>query len=72
MKIQEMLSTLTTKEVEVTLIDAETEEDIVTLKAGGYASLEDSIEDRTVKKWRIVSANSIRVMLNASEPETTP
>lgn len=83
MKLQDFLSTLVTKEVMVTLIDYETENELVTLKSPGYASLEDTIEARAVRKWEILSATRLSVLLgdvitdtsnntDPSDPNTDP
>lgn len=63
MTLQEFLSALATKEVMVTLIDFSTNEEIVTLKSPGYASLEDTIEARVVKRWEITSATRLTAIL---------
>lgn len=77
-KLSDFLSTLTTKDVQATLIDTDTESVLVVLKAEGYASLDDTIENRAVKKWSIQSSSAITIILgdavenNASEPNNEP
>ena len=63
MKLRDFLSTLMTKEVMVTLIDFDTNNELVTLKSPGYASLEDEIENRAVRKWEIISATKLSILL---------
>ena len=61
MNVTELLSTLAAKDVDVELIDRDTEETIVSFKSGGYASLQDDIESKTVTKWKINNSSSIVV-----------
>ena len=63
MKLSEFLSTLTSTNVQVTLTDLNTNTEIITLKASGYASLDDSIENREVMQWSITSASAVKVVL---------
>ena len=63
MKLSEFLSTLTSSNVQVTLTDLNTNAEIITLKASGYASLDDSIENREVMQWSITSASAVKVVL---------
>lgn len=72
MKLSEFLSTLNTKDVLATITDYETGEEIVTLKTPGYASLEDTIENRAVRKWEIVSATRINIVLGDTVTTTEP
>lgn len=67
MTITEMLSTLSDKEVEVEIIDRDTEETIVSLKSGGYASLQDDIEARKITKWKINNSSSIVLYVTEEE-----
>lgn len=63
MKLKELLSTLTTDNVQVSLRDLDTGSEIANLKASGYASLDDTIENREVKQWLITSATAIQIIL---------
>lgn len=68
MTVNEFLSTLNAKDIQVTLIDSDGKTEIITFKAPGYASLEDTLEARTVREWSIGSPISLKVILDA---ETT-
>lgn len=63
MTLQQLLATFdtTVTDITVTVIDGNTNEQIVKLNASGYASLEDNIEAMTVISWTIISRNSITV-----------
>ena len=63
MKLSEFLASLTSTNVQVTLTDLNTNTEIITLKASGYASLDDSIENREVMQWSITSASAVKVVL---------
>ena len=63
MKLQQLLATLTTSNVEVTLTDMESGAEIASIKISGYASLDDTIESREVKQWQILSLTHIKVVL---------
>jgi hypothetical protein len=74
MKLKDFLASLTSTNVQLTLTDLNSGSEIVSMKASGYASLDDTIEDREVKQWSILSATSIKVVLGAvveSEEEIT-
>lgn len=64
MTLTEFLSVLTTDTIQVTIKDVTTGNEIAQIKASGYASLDDTIEKRTVAQWSIISASHISVLLN--------
>lgn len=66
MKLSDILSTLTTPNVTVVVKDLASGSEIVSIKASGYANLEDTLENRTVAQWQIASATQIVVVLNAA------
>lgn len=75
MTASEFLSTLTNKDAEVTLVDNDTEEVVVSLKAGGYASLDDTLESRAIKKWTVKNSSEITAVLGdavTTEPSSDP
>ena len=63
MKLKQLLETLMTPNVQATLIDFDTDTEIATLKTSGFASLDDTIESREVKRWQITSPTAIKVVL---------
>ena len=67
MTLNELLSKLTTANINVIVKDVLTGDEIITLKASGYASLDDTLEARTVAQWSVASASQIIVLLNESE-----
>ena len=64
MTLLQFLSVLTTDTIQVTIKDVTTGNEIAQLKSSGYASLDDTIEARTVAQWSIASASHIVVLLN--------
>ena len=69
MKLRDIVSALTTREVKVTVLDGGAE--IIKFFSEGYAGVESEILDRDVSKWDITSASSISIFL-AAVPNTTP
>jgi len=71
MKLKEFLEALTTSNVQVTLCELDTGAEIVTIKAAGFASLDDTIENRKVMQWMIQSATAVKVVLGEVLTSTT-
>ena len=67
MKLSEFLSTLTQSNARVIIKDLVTNNEIADIKAGGYASLDDAIEEREVVQWQILTSTSILVLLKSEE-----
>ena len=65
MTLKQFLTALQTANVTVTLVDLDTSEEIASLKAAGFESLDDEIEAREVKQWMLVSVSSVKVVLGA-------
>lgn len=69
MKLKDFLEALTTENVQIVLTDLDTGSVIADMKVAGFASLDDTIENRQVMQWSINSATSIKAILGA---EVTP
>lgn len=65
MTLNQFLSALQSNNIQVTLIDKVTQNEIITFKAPGYASLEDILEAREIESWSIVNPTSIKIILAA-------
>lgn len=63
MKLSQFLSKLTTNNVQVTLVDMETDATIADMKASGYTALDDTIENREVMQWSLISATHVKIVL---------
>ena len=59
MTISDLLSKLTSTDITVIIKNNETDKEIISFKAEGYESLDDTIENMAVKKWSIESATKI-------------
>ena len=59
MTITDLLSKLTSTDITVIIKNNETDKEIISFKAEGYESLDDTIENMAVKKWSIESATKI-------------
>lgn len=66
MTLAELISTLKTKNVKVTVIDAETDGVIITFFSEGIGGVESDVSARTVRKWSLDGATSISVSLEAA------
>ena len=63
MNLTQFLSKLTSANIQVTVVDLTTDNEIVSMKSNGYTALDDSVESREVMQWSIVNASHIRVVL---------
>lgn len=66
MTLLQFISTLGTQNVNVTVIDGETDETIIEFKSQGIAGVENDLTARTVKKWTMNSALNISVKLEVA------
>lgn len=63
MTLQEFLSTLATTNASVEIYDKASNTLIVTMLAGGYAALEDTLEAQTVDSWSITGSLKLKVVV---------
>lgn len=68
MTLLEFVSTLSTQNINVAVVDSETETNIIEFKSQGIAGVEGDVSSREVKKWSISGATSITVELKPSNP----
>lgn len=66
MTLAELIGALKTKNVKVTVIDAETDGVIITFFSDGIAGVEGDVSARTVRKWSLDGATAISVSLEAA------
>lgn len=66
MTLAELISALKTKNVKVTVIDAETDGVIISFFSEGIGGVEGDVSARTVRKWSLDGATSISVSLEAA------
>ena len=72
MTLAAFLSSLKTKNVQVTITDLEDNE-IAKIYASSYDALDDELVARKVNRWSIVGASALAVILNEAEaPAETP
>jgi len=71
MKLNDFLSSLTSTSIQVTIVDLNTNTEITSMKASGYASLDEGILNREVKQWSVMSTTAIKVILESAETTTT-
>lgn len=63
MTLAQFLETLTSTGIQLTLVDLNTNDEIVDMKVSGYPALDDAIEAREVKQWFILSTTHIKVVI---------
>ena len=66
MTLAELISALKTKNVKVTVIDAETDGVIISFFSEGIGGVEGVVSARTFRKWSLDGATSISVSLEAA------
>ena len=66
MTLSDLINALKTKNVKVTVLDAETDGIIITFFSEGIAGVEGDVSARTVRKWSLDGASSISVSLEAA------
>lgn len=76
MTLRQLLSTLTSLNVTATIYDSDGKTVLSEIKTNTYASLEDTLEARTVKEWTIKGQFVILITLDevqetSQAPETT-
>lgn len=66
MKLSDFLSTLRTKNVTVTINDLQ-DNLVCKIDAASVAALDDSVESRTISRWEITGATTLKVVINEAE-----
>lgn len=69
MTVSELITTLKTGNVLVSIINSD-EKEIVKLYSSGIESLDDELEAREISKWWIISNTALKVMVK--DKEVTP
>ena len=65
MTLKQLLETLQTGTATVVVIDLDSNEELVSIKASGFANLDDALEAREVKQWFITGATSLKVVIES-------
>lgn len=66
MTLLQLISALSTKNVKVTLKDADTDSEIITFFSQGIAGIESDVSARTVRRYEITGAQQMIVILDAA------
>ena len=66
MTLLQLIEALKTTNVNVSVIDADTDDEIICFKSQGIAGVENEVSARTVRRWEIAGATSIKVTLEAA------
>ena len=65
MTLQELVSALKTQNVKVTVIDAESDEELIVFFSQGIGGVEGDLSVRTIRRWELTGATAIKVVLEA-------
>ena len=68
MTLLELISTLKTSNIMVTVAAAETDSEIIVFKASGIAGVESDLSGSNVRRWEITGASAIKVVVEESNP----
>lgn len=66
MTLLQLISALKTSNVNVTVVDADTDEEIIVFRSQGVSGVEGDVSARTVRRWELVGATAIKVVLEVA------
>lgn len=66
MTLLQLISALKTSNVNVTVVDADTDEEIIVFRSQGVSGVDGDVSARTVRRWELVGATAIKVVLEAA------
>ena len=66
MTLLQLIEALKTQNVNVSVLDAETDDEIICFKSQGIAGVESEVSARTVRRWELTSASAIKVTLETA------
>lgn len=66
MTLAQLIQALKTQNVNVSVIDADTDTEIISFKAQGIAGVEGDVSARTVRRWELTGASAIKVVIEAA------
>lgn len=65
MTLLQLIETLKSANINVTVVDAESDSEIIVFKNTGILGVESDVSARTVRRWEITGATAIKVVLEA-------
>ena len=63
MTLLEMIASLKTNNVKVTVVDADTSNELITFFSQGVAGVEGDLTGSTVRRWELTGAQSLTVVI---------
>ncbi len=66
MTLLDFVNTLKTSNVKITVKDADSDGVIITFFSEGIGGVEGDVSARTVKRWEIIGASAVTVVLEAA------
>ncbi len=66
MTLLQLIETLKSANINVTVVDAESDSEIIVFKNTGILGVESDVSARTVRRWEITGATAIKVVLEAA------
>ena len=67
MTLLEMIASLKTKNVKVTVTDGDTSNELITFYSQGISGVESELTASTVKRWEITGAASLNVVIEETQ-----
>ncbi len=68
MTLLDFIKALKNKDINVTVIDGENDDTIITFLSQGIEGVEGDVSARPVKSWKMTGATAIEVTLGVAEP----
>lgn len=66
MTLLQLIETLKSANINVTVVDAESDSEIIVFKNTGILGVESDVSARTVRRWELTGATAIKVVLEAA------
>lgn len=66
MTLAQLIQALKSQNVNVSVVDADTDTEIISFKSQGIAGVEGDVSARTVRRWELTGASAIKVVIEAA------
>lgn len=66
MTLLQLVSALRTNNIKVTVVDADSDNELIVFFSQGVSGVESDVSARTVRRWELVGATAIKVVLEAA------
>lgn len=66
MTLLQLVSALRTNNIKVTVVDADSDNELIVFFSQGVSGVESDVSARTVRRWELTGASAIKVVLEAA------